>query len=108
MTKKVPEQALATDVRLTDDRLIVELEDGRELSVPLEWFARLKNATPRQRSNWRFIAGGEGIHWPDVDEDLSVQALLAPTAGAQSPDENLGDETCPANGSAGEAVEWPY
>jgi len=54
----------------------VRLKDGREISVPLEWFPRLREATPRQRTNWRLIAKGVGIHGPDLDEDMSVSALL--------------------------------
>jgi len=54
----------------------VHLEDGRSLSVPLEWFPRLRDATPEQRSHWRFIGPGTGIHWPDIDEDISVAGLL--------------------------------
>lgn len=68
---------LATDVRVDDIRLTVALDDGRELSAPLEWFPRLRNATVAARSNWRLIGLGEGIHWPDVDEDISVLGLLA-------------------------------
>ncbi len=63
-------------VRFTDDTLIVSLSDGREVSVPLEWFPRLRDATPKQRKNWRLIAKGIGIHWEDVDEDISVATLL--------------------------------
>jgi hypothetical protein len=56
--------------------LYVVMADGREVSVPLEWFLWLRNATPEQRGNWRFIGRGQGIHWPDVDEDVSVTGLL--------------------------------
>ena len=58
------------------DTLNVALVDGREISVPLEWFPRLRDATPQQRNNWRVIGRGEGLHWPDLDEDVSVFALL--------------------------------
>jgi hypothetical protein len=68
--------ATAVDVRVMDDRLIVVLADGRELAAPLAWFPRLLEATPEQRRNWRFIGRGHGIHWPDVDEDVSVASLL--------------------------------
>lgn len=71
-----PTAVLAVNVRFTEDALIVELSDGREISVPLEWFPRLRNATPKQRKNWRFIAKGIGIHWEDVDEDIAVSTLL--------------------------------
>lgn len=71
-----PTAVLALNVRFTDDALIVALSDGREVSVPLEWFPRLRDATPEQRNNWRLIAKGIGIHWEDVDEDISVATLL--------------------------------
>jgi hypothetical protein len=63
-------------IRFPRDRLEVELKDGRVLSVPLTWFPRLQTATPEQRANWEVIAAGYGIHWPEVDEDLSVEGLL--------------------------------
>jgi hypothetical protein len=52
------------------------LADGRELSAPIDWFPRLRDATPDQRGDWRLIGGGEGIHWPDIDEDIAVSTLL--------------------------------
>ena len=71
-----PTSVLATDVRFTDDAIRVSLSDGREISVPLEWFTRLRNATPEQRNKWRFIARGIGIHWEEIDEDIAVKTLL--------------------------------
>jgi hypothetical protein len=68
--------AKAVDVTVDDSMLRVTLADGRELAVPIEWSPRLRNATPEQRSNWRFIGTGQGIHWPDIDEDISVASLL--------------------------------
>jgi hypothetical protein len=68
--------ATAVDVSVDDSMLRVTLADGRELAVPLEWFPRLRNATPKQRTNWRFIGPGQGIHWPEIDEDISVASLL--------------------------------
>jgi hypothetical protein len=68
--------ATAIQVSVTDDRLLVTLADGRELAAPLAWFPRLSDATARQRKNWRLIGRGQGIHWPDVDEDISVASLL--------------------------------
>ncbi len=68
--------ATAVDVTVTDDRIVVVLADGRELAAPLTWFPRLLEATPEQRRNWRFIGRGHGIHWPDLDEDISVASLL--------------------------------
>lgn len=66
----------AVTVRCTDDELVVSLNDGRTLSVPLVWFPRLAHASPEQLSKYKLIGGGEGIHWPDVDEDISVIGLL--------------------------------
>ena len=70
------------DVRLSDESLSVDLADGRTITVPLAWFPRLLHATPEQRRNWRTCGGGYGIHWPDIDEDLSTEGLLR---GAPSP-----------------------
>lgn len=71
------------NVRFTDDDLVVDLVDGRTLSVPLAWYPRLLSAAPSQRMNWHIVGGGYGIHWPDVDEDLNVEGLLrgAPAPG---------------------------
>lgn len=77
MTSTVrPIATLAESVRFGEDTLIVRLSDGREISVPLEWFPRLRDATPEQRENWRLISRGIGIHWEDVDEDIAVATLL--------------------------------
>ena len=67
----------AVDVAFNDDELIVTLVDGCRVSAPLAWSPRLLSATPAQRQNWRLIGGGVGIHWDDVDEDISVRSLLA-------------------------------
>lgn len=67
----------AVDVSFTTDALIVVLADGRQVSAPLEWFPRLLRGTSKQRKNWRLIGGGIGIHWEDLDEDISVRSLLA-------------------------------
>ena len=75
-TSAVKFDATAIDAAVTDDRLTVILADGRELSAPLAWFPRLLEATDEQRRNWRFIGRGQGIHWPDIDEDISVASLL--------------------------------
>ncbi len=69
--------ASAQNVEVSDDALIVDLVDGRTITVPLAWFPRLAHGTPVERANWRLIAGGEGIHWPNLDEDISVASLLA-------------------------------
>ena len=69
-------------VACTDDRLEVELRDGRRISVPLDWYPRLKSATPAERATWEPGGAGHGIHWPLIDEDLSVEGLLR---GAPAP-----------------------
>lgn len=69
--------ALASAVRVADDTLIVDLADGRSLAVPIAWYPRLQHGTVGEREEWRLIAGGEGIHWPLLDEDVSVEGLLA-------------------------------
>ena len=70
-------EAAAQGVSVGDDALVVDLADGRTITVPLAWFPRLAHGTPLERANWRLIEGGEGIHWPDLDEDISVESLLA-------------------------------
>jgi hypothetical protein len=76
----------AVDVRVTEDTLSVELSDGRTISVPLGWYPRLENATPSERANWKLIGKGRGIHWEEIDEDISVEGLLAgkPSGESQS------------------------
>lgn len=66
----------AIDIAFENSKMIVFLEDGRELSIPLEWFPRLRKATSEELSKWRLIGKGEGIHWPEIDEDISVENLL--------------------------------
>jgi hypothetical protein len=70
-------EARAQGVRVTEDSLIVDLVDGRTISVPLAWYPRLAHGTDGERVRWRFIGDGEGIHWPNLDEDISVEGLLA-------------------------------
>ena len=70
-------EALAQSVTVTEDALVVDLVDGRTVSVPLPWYPRLAHGTPPERANWRLIGRGEGVHWPDLDEDISVANLLA-------------------------------
>jgi len=72
----VRHQPLAYDVQVTEDELIISLTDGRRVSAPLVWFPRLLKASPAMRAEWRFIGDGEGVHWPEADEDISVEALL--------------------------------
>jgi hypothetical protein len=68
-----------SDVRCTDATLSVDLMDGRTIIVPLAWYPRLANGTPAERANWQTSAGGYGIHWPELDEDLSTEGLLRGT-----------------------------
>ena len=70
------------DVRFDEDAISVDLMDGRTITAPLAWYPRLMEATPKQRSNWQIAGAGYGIHWPDVDEDLSTEGLLR---GAPAP-----------------------
>lgn len=72
----VSSEPLATAIDFTEDSLVVTLEDGRVLSAPLEWFPRLRDASDGDRRKWRFISKGYGIHWPTLDEDISVPGLL--------------------------------
>ena len=74
------------DVEFTEDMLTAQLMDGRRISVPLVWYPRLLNATEEQRKNWRISGGGYGIHWEDVDEDLSTEGMLR---GAPAPHQPL-------------------
>ena len=75
---------LATGVTVADDALVVELSDGRTLSVPLAWYPRLLHGAPAERGRWRLIGAGEGVHWPDLDEDISVEGLLAGRPSGES------------------------
>ena len=85
-TLKVPLiEARAQNVKVTSDTLSVDLTDGRTIAVPLAWFPRLLHASAAERNNWRFIAKGEGIHWNDLDEDISIDGLLL---GRQSGESN--------------------
>ncbi|MGB8507743.1 MAG: DUF2442 domain-containing protein [Pyrinomonadaceae bacterium] len=79
-------EARAQNVSVTSDSLTVDLSDGRTISVPLAWYPRLMHGTPEERNNWRLIGDKEGIHWPDLDEDISVENLLAgkPSGESQS------------------------
>lgn len=76
------------DMSVTEDAITAELTDGRTISVPLAWSWRLSEATPQQRENWKIIGDGNGVHWPDIDEDISAEGMLhgmpAPRPHAQS------------------------
>lgn len=69
-------EPVALDLSFSEHSMSVRLADGREVTVPLEWSPRLSKATTAERENWRFIGGGVGIHWEDIDEDISVESLL--------------------------------
>lgn len=76
----------AQNVTVTDDTLQVDLTDGRTISVPIAWYPRLQHGTTDERANWRWIGREEGIHWPDLDEDISVEGLILgrPSSESQS------------------------
>ena len=74
----------ATAVRLTENALVVDLADGRTVSAPLGWYPRLLQGSADERANHRFIGEGEGIHWPDLDEDVSVENILAGKVSGES------------------------
>lgn len=83
MTTSAPKPGeRVADVRFDDDTMSVDLADGRTITVPLAWYPRLLDATPAQRAKWQLCGGGYGIHWPEIDEDLSTRGLLE---GAPAP-----------------------
>ena len=86
MSTSRPEHEAPRGVRVatTSDALTVDLADGRTVTAPLAWYPRLLHATAKERRNWRWVGRGEGIHWPDLDEDLSVEGLLAGRPSSES------------------------
>lgn len=76
LAKRTEQDSVATKVRFEEDSLVLELNDGREIKVPLEFYPRLNKATKKQRVNYEIIGQGTVIHWPDIDEDLSVEGIL--------------------------------
>ena len=78
MNISAPEEPRAVSVEFVGDELVVRLEDGRAVHVPMQWFPRLCDASPEDLADWRLIGRGVGIHWPRLDEDLSVRGLLTP------------------------------
>jgi hypothetical protein len=74
------------NVQVTEDSLTVDLSDGRTISAPLGWYPRLEHATAEERTNWRLIGKGQGIHWEDLDEDISAESLLAGKTSGESQD----------------------
>jgi len=84
MTSSAPSvDPRAVEVEVSEDELSVVLADGRRIAVPLAWVPRLLNASPKERAKFEILGGGVGIHWPEIDEDLSVEGLLR---GIRSPD----------------------
>jgi Protein of unknown function (DUF2442) len=75
----------AVTLRVTDDALIIDLSDGRSITAPLAWYPRLIHGSPAERGKWRLIGDGEGIHWSDLDEDISVEGVLAGKPSGESP-----------------------
>src|SRR5438093_2127267 len=84
-SKVLTETAAAQNVRVTDHALVVELRDGRVVSVPLAWYPRLAEGSPRERRRWELLGPGIGIHWPDLDEDISIEGLLHGLPSGESP-----------------------
>lgn len=76
----------AEEVQVTEEALVVELVDGRTVSVPVSWYPRLLRGSLEERDNWRLIGRGEGIHWPDLDEDISLEDLLAGRGSSETQD----------------------
>ncbi len=74
----------ALTVAVTEDTLTAELSDGRTIAAPLSWYPRLVHATPQERNNWQLLGGGQGIHWPSLDEDISIEGLLAGRKSGES------------------------
>lgn len=72
------------DVSVTEDTLSIDLSDGRTVSVPIAWYPRLTHATPNEKKNWRLIGRGHGIHWEDIDEDISIENLLSGKPSGES------------------------
>lgn len=79
-------EALAQGLTASDEALTVDLADGRTITVPLAWFPRLVHGSATERANWRLMGGGEGIHWPDLDEDISIESLLAGRRSGETPE----------------------
>ncbi len=73
---EVVQEVSTQNIMITEDTLTVKLTDGRSISVPLTWYPRLLHGTQMERNNWRLIGNGEGIHWPELDEDISVENLV--------------------------------
>ena len=83
-TLVLEKEPVAVDIQLTDQRLIVELEDGRSISIPVEWYPRLSHATKEERTHWELLGGGYAIEWPDLDEHIGIEGLLAGRKSGES------------------------
>jgi hypothetical protein len=83
-TLALESEPVTIDVRFSDDKIILDLADGRTLSVPLEWYPRLLHATPEERANWRLLGDGYAIEWPDLDEHIGAEGLLAGRRSGES------------------------
>ena len=96
MSTAVSVESRITRIEVTDETITAYLVDGRVISVPLAWSWRLSDATPAQRANWRLIGDGDGVHWPDIDEDLSAEGMLNGIP-ARRPGSSARAGTVPAN-----------
>ena len=85
ITLELENEPVAVDIKLTDLRLTVELEDHRSITIPLEWYPRLYHGTPEERQNWRILGDGYAIEWLDLDEHIGVEGLLAGRKSSESP-----------------------
>ncbi len=75
-TLTLNKSSIAVEVWFDQLKMFVRLEDGREIAIPIDWFPRLREASEKEKNNWRLVGGGEGIHWKDIDEDILVAGLL--------------------------------
>jgi hypothetical protein len=99
MSIAVTSEPLILELEVTEEAIVAQLADGRTISVPLAWSWRLANATPAQRSRFEFIGNGEGVHWPDIDEDISARGMLSgipAISHKQNKNETPRSETSPA------------
>jgi hypothetical protein len=83
-TSTIDSTATAANVRVDADAVTLELADGRVVSAPIAWYPRLSHASAAEKANWRLIAGGRGVHWADIDEDISVENILAGKPSGES------------------------
>lgn len=95
MSTVASSEPLIRDVRVTSTQIVARLVDGRVISVPLAWSWRLSEATPAQRARHRLIGGGQGVHWPDIDEDISVEGMLGGTPARRSRSNERADRLKP-------------